>query len=485
MSNYQHPDDINLKNLHKSMVYTEDGKPAVRVLSNIQGDISIEGDVNIPGEVTVKNPDGESLSVSGEVTVDGDVNVTGSVGVTYDDSEALSAFSRLRTAGTRLLGEFRNHYGTTGLIDILTHFEGSGSQTVNLPNNNTTIHVTTANGDRAVRQSRQYHPYIPGTTTMGIISFVFGATKPNLQQSVGLYDDSNGIFLRMNGSTPELVIRKSGVDDQVVTQQNWSVDKFDGEGKSGINLDFTKAQILIIDYQWLGVGRVRVGFNVGGRIFYAHYFKNANVAEEPFMNQPSLPVRWEIKNTGTTTSNSTMMCICFAVYTEGSEAETGFENTISNGTTPVTLSNNDPRVILAVKLKDTVNGIPVRALARLKDWQVLTSENIRYRVLIIPDQTFFTTTPTWTDVPSVGWCEYSTNLALNTFTPDPSIVLFDGYASPGKNKAETEQFTIENRSAAIHQNFDATDSLVFVVQAQRLTNQTTTVYSSLNWIEVK
>jgi hypothetical protein len=54
-SNYVHPQESNLLNVHKAMEYLDDGRPALRVKSNIQGDITITGDVTIPGTVTVSS----------------------------------------------------------------------------------------------------------------------------------------------------------------------------------------------------------------------------------------------------------------------------------------------------------------------------------------------------------------------------------------------------------------------------------------------
>jgi hypothetical protein len=53
MSNYVHPQESNLLNIHKAMEYLDDGKPALRVKSNIQGDITITGEVTIPGTISV------------------------------------------------------------------------------------------------------------------------------------------------------------------------------------------------------------------------------------------------------------------------------------------------------------------------------------------------------------------------------------------------------------------------------------------------
>lgn len=95
-TNYVHADESNLLNIHKAMDYTGDGEPALRVLSNIQGDITIAGDVTIPGIVTVTNTDDDPLfththlydendaeyTATNPLTIDGTVTVNQPVAVT-------------------------------------------------------------------------------------------------------------------------------------------------------------------------------------------------------------------------------------------------------------------------------------------------------------------------------------------------------------------------------------------------------------------
>jgi hypothetical protein len=359
---------------------------------------------------------------------------------------------------------------------------------VNLAQTHTLINVTTANGSRALRQSRKYHSYIPGTTNLAFVSFTFGEAKDNLQQMVGLFDDSNGIFLRLNQATPQMVIRKGGVDTEIVNQSSWNVDTLDGLGSSGINLDFTKSQILIIDYQWLGVGRVRTGFVVNGQIIYTHYFTHANSITEPYMYQPSLPVRWEIVNTAETLGNSSMMCICYGVYTEGSEVDTGFDNSVSTGTTAVNLGTGSDEIkgILAIRLKNTVNGRPNRATVRLKDWEVVTSLTAQYKVMILQTSADLAGTPVWADATPTGWCEYTTNFSLATTpTPPNAVILFDGFATGGSNRGESTFMATDNRSSAIYQNYDSTDSMILAVVGYRIPNDNAAMRASLNWVEIK
>jgi len=541
-TNYVHSFEPNTNDLVHAMDYTEDGKPAIRVLSNIQGDITIEGDVTIPGEVTVVNSDddplfththiydendveysaanpltidgtvtvnqpvavtdnGGSLTVDGSVSVSnfpatypitdngGSITVDGNVSISFNDSANNTAFGRLRTANTRLLGEFRNQYGTMGPVEIVTKFETGGTQTVNLAEAHTLINVTTTAGSRAVRQSRKYHPYIPGTTNLTFVTFTMGTAKANLQQMAGLFDDLNGIFFRMNGSTPEMVIRKGGVDNEIAAQSSWNVDRLDGTGASGINIDFTKSQIFVVDYQWLGVGRVRVGFSVNGRVYYTHYFTHLNELTGPYMFQPSLPVRWEIKNTGTTASVSSMMCICFSVYVEGSDFETGFDNSVSTGSTAITLAAppNNIKGILAIRLKNTVNGQPNRAVARIKDWELVSSLTAQYKVMILQGIADLEGTPVWADATPTGWCEYTTDFRLaNPPSPANAVVLFDGYAVGGVgNRPQRSGFTSDNRSSAIYQNYDSTDSMILAIVAYRIPNDNSVMRAALNWIETK
>lgn len=536
-TDYVHADEPNLLNIHKALDYTTDGEPALRVLSNIQGDITIEGNVTIPGEVTVTTdadnplyththiytPNDEQVSDTNPFavnvfnfpatqTVDGTVNigtmpsvtvnqpvavtdnngsltVDGNVSISFNDTANNTAFGRLRTAGTRLLGEFRNQYGTMGPVEIVSKFETGGTQTINLAGAHVLLNVTTTAGSRALRQSRKYHPYIPGTTNLTFVTFTFGTAKTNLQQMVGLFDDLNGIFFRMNGNTPEMVIRKGGVDNEVVAQSLWNVDKLDGTGASGIDIDFTKSQIFVVDYQWLGVGRVRVGFSLNGRVYYTHYFTHLNELTEPYMYQPSLPVRWEIKNTGTTASVSSMMCICFSVYVEGSDAETGFDNSVSNGTTAVTLAAapNNIKGILAIRLKNTVNGQPNRAVARVKDWEIVSSLTAQYKVMILQGIADLEGTPVWADATPTGWCEYTTDFRLaNPPSPANAVVLFDGYAVGAVgNRPQRTGFASDNRSSAIYQNYDSTDSMILAIVAYRIPNDNAAIRASLNWVETK
>jgi len=129
----------------------------------------------------------------------------------------------------------------------------------------------------------------------------------------------------------------SAVDTRVV-QSSWNLDIMDGTGPSGINLDFTKCQIFFIDLEWLGVGRVRLGFVIDGIPAYCHEFNNANNKAEVYMTTPNLPVRYEIINTNTTASLTTMDAICCSVMSEGGHNPREIIRSVDNGITSKSMS---------------------------------------------------------------------------------------------------------------------------------------------------
>ena len=81
---------------------------------------------------------------------------------------------------------------------------------------------------------------------------------------------------------------------QRIPQSQWNIDKCDGTGPSGYNLDLNKMQMLYIDYSWYGAGAIRYGFkNQKGEIIYAHRLPNANLRTEAYMRSGNLPSRYE------------------------------------------------------------------------------------------------------------------------------------------------------------------------------------------------
>jgi hypothetical protein len=90
-----------------------------------------------------------------------------------------------------------------------------------------------------------------------------------------------------------------------------------GFGPSRVSLDLTKAQILFMEFEWLGVGSAKVGFAIDGQFITVHQFNHANIINKVYMTTATLPLRYEIENIATTESSSSFRQICASILSNG------------------------------------------------------------------------------------------------------------------------------------------------------------------------
>ena len=272
---------------------------------------------------------------------------------------SLDAFGRLRVANPYTLFDSQNRYQKDPQFsEALT---GSATVTYVADESSVDMAVTTASGDKAVRQTYRVFPYQPGKSLQVLATFVMNTGKTNLRQRVGYFNTDNGVFFQVSGTTNSFVLRTntSGTpsDARTVNQTDWNGDKLDGTGASGLTLDVSKAQILYMDFEWLGVGSVRCGFIIDGAFIVCHTFNNANDIDKVYMTTAILPVRYEIENTGAAASASTMTQICSTVISEG-----GYQQ-VSALTwarmTAVMIATTTFQPMVSIRLKSTALGAVV------------------------------------------------------------------------------------------------------------------------------
>jgi hypothetical protein len=229
------------------------------------------------------------------------------------------AFGRLRMSQPLTLFDSQNRYGKDAQFS--ESLAGSATSTHLANESSVRMRVTSASGDEVVRQSKRVFPYQPGKSLLTFCTFSMAAGETNLRQRVGYFNTNNGVFLQQENDQLSFIIRTytggSASDTRKVVQADWNGDKLDGSGASGITLDETKTQILFIDFEWLGVGSVRCGFIIDGQFIVAHTFHNANSLSSVYMQTAILPIRYEIKATGTISGTKDMKQICSTVISEG------------------------------------------------------------------------------------------------------------------------------------------------------------------------
>lgn len=292
--------------------------------------------------------------------------------ISFPDA-ATGAFGRLRTSGVLTLYEATCVYG-------LNERQWSGKATgagasISHNTNRASVDmvVGTASGEKTTRQSRRHIAYEPGKSALIFATAVMGAKKSNVEQRIGYFDDDNGLFFEQDGTDLKVVRRTktsgSAVDNAVI-QDNWNLDTMDGNGPSGVNIDTSKTQIFVIDFQWLGVGRVRMGFDIAGKVVYCHEFLHANVLDVVYMSNPNLPVRYEIENTGVAASATTLEQICAQVGAEGLTPPRVAPYAGDRGGRTVSL-NTTFKPVISIRLKSGSLGRYVK----LKDFYVVTTTN--------------------------------------------------------------------------------------------------------------
>jgi len=262
--------------------------------------------------------------------------------VTFDGTNT-DAFGRLRVSNPVTLFDSQSRFNADIHYSYVT--QDGGTTSFNTNQSSVSMNVTTTSNSTAVAQTFRVFPYQPGKSLLIYQTFVMNAAKTGLRQRVGYFSAYNGVYLEQGANGVTFVIRTytgGSVDDtRYVAQANWNGDKLDGLGPSGITLDLTKTQILWFDIEWLGVGNVRCGFIINGQYIVCHTFQNANQATSTkvYMQTATLPLRYEISNTGATASNSSMTMICSTVISEGGYEQVNAQNIARPSGNGVTIAN--------------------------------------------------------------------------------------------------------------------------------------------------
>lgn len=321
------------------------GNVAVSSLGNV--DISgTELPVTVVGNVSVTQATSPWV-VSGNVNAQVSGSVTSSFGSTNVD-----AFGRLRVSNPYTLFDSKTRYYDHGQFSNTT--SGTANVVYSANSSSYDLNVGTASGDKVYNQSFLNFMYQPGKSLLVFESFCLNPKKANLRQRVGYFTWQNGIYFQVAGAAVDgtdkaFVIRSSSsgtIVENVVYQSAWNGDPLDGTGASGITLDITKVQIFWCDIEWLGVGSVRCGFVVDGQLITCHTFNHANTADIPgetdntttYMTTGTLPLRYEIENTGATDGNSRLRQICQTVLSEGGFADSTSVETAGTGTNNISLT---------------------------------------------------------------------------------------------------------------------------------------------------
>lgn len=310
----------------------------------------------------------------------------------FRDGPALDAFNRQRVTEIETLFDGKLLFDDAPLFWDDKETSGTGtSSTHSTAHAMSTMGVGTAAGTR-VRQTFMRFNYQSGKSQLVMMTGVIGdgGGGTGIIRSSGIFDDDNGVFFRDNEGVTEVVIRSSvtgSAVDNNIAQADWNLDTLDGsrssDNPSGATLDISKVQIFVIDFEWLGSGRVRMGCVTGGTTAYVHEFLHTNINALVYMSTPNLPLRYEISNDGTGVA-STLGAICNTVISEGGTSDLGSLRWASTaGAEVVTNAENSIFAVLGIRLKSTHLAAAVKLISAALQLQT-ASEYAEWMLIFNP-----------------------------------------------------------------------------------------------------
>jgi hypothetical protein len=409
------------------------------------------------------------------------INMNGTTPVSIGGTN-VDAFGRLRVSNPFTLFDSSHRYSDNNLWTSAT--TGTAAATFVAVEGLINLTVGTASGDQIVRETTKVFSYQPGKSLLVMNTFIMGTAKANLRQRVGYYGQDNGFYVERDGTTVYLVERSlvtGATTNTRVAQEDWNQDTLDGSGSaanpSGLTLDMSKSQILYMDIEWLGLGTVRMGFIINGSFVPAHNFDHANLTTTTYITTASLPMRYEMTNTGITASASTLKQVCSTAISEGGYTLAGLQQSIGTPiTSPTSLTTAGTYYpVISIRLKTT----RLDAIVILTALSILAlTNNVNYEWRVVASGT--TTGGTWTSAGTSSGVEY--NITGTSFTG--GRILASGYTQ-GSNQGST---TIDILKEALfsfqleRNGLTATPyELTLIASAS---SNSATIHASMDWEEI-
>lgn len=407
-----------------------------------------------------------------------------------EDDAFSDGFGRLRVSQVDTQGEIKQLYDNLPLsLSQVTN--GTATITHNLGDANTTI-TTSSNGDYGIAQTKRRFNYQTGKSLERYSTYYDMDSETGIVKMFGYFSSStsapyntnyDGFWLEASGGTHYWVTSKTGTETSRVARADW-YDSLDGGGPSG--LDFSDLDGNIIencDFEWLGLGRLRIFIIHGGIKYRVHEVDFVNGSKRRtvggwitidanfkgvYMASPNQPLRWEVRQTAQGVSSSTTF-VCSSVGSEGAINRVGKEGGIDdNGTHLNANSTSNWYYAIGMRLKST----HLDSVVDLIDTSLLsvTNDNFLYRIYFNPT---YNGSVTYTDIANYS-VQYGLGTLSNTISAGTILA-----AGTGAQRV-SEKARISN-SIKLGADIDGTrDEIVIAVKPLSASMD---IYRTINWIE--
>jgi hypothetical protein len=334
--------------------------------------------------------------------------------------------------------------------------------------------VTSTLNSEVSYQSKNVMRYIPGRNSGLAGAYKLSPLTTGIRTRYGIFAPSDGAYFETDGTEMYCVVRTSSsgsIVENRVPRSLWNGDKLDGNGRSEIDIDLTKQQLIYIEYEWYGAGEVKYYFVIDGRKRLIHTTSHANHISVPWSSTPFLPIRMEIKNTGGVAGTHTIHVGSTSHLSEGSSE---YEGAVNSLTTPIggisTTSANTFYPILNFRLKSD----SLRAVVVPLSFQVATLDNTSVFYKILKNPTL--TGASWADTINP---EPVTQYDFSSTAFSGGVEVYSGFAITA---GAAPIIFDKGVNTQIGRTSMGTASDIFTIVAAT-TNANKKVVASINWLE--
>ena len=283
----------------------------------VYGDVGISGNVlgvasNVAVVASALNFSGNLAGITANVVVFGNLSFGSGGSVTYASNAlgisntsdvyldgANDPFDRMRIASPVHVLTCQVMNGDPDLV-FSRRVLGAGNVTYVLNYGCYRLNVATTSGTAGL-ESRIRGVCPQGATMVSrqVFKFASNNASAGVSQRVGYFDDSDGHFLLLNAGNVSFATRSSATGAVVETQypqSSWNVNKMNGTGYLGANVNFLTQQVLVTSFG-VGAGVLKFGFVVGGSVMVAHTVSSTGSFPFPLAANSTLPLRWDVQAT--------------------------------------------------------------------------------------------------------------------------------------------------------------------------------------------
>lgn len=385
---------------------------------------------------------------------------------------ALDAFGRLRTSDCFTTFNYYPSAMTTNTtldIDVWVSGQTGGAQSYN-SFNYINMPISGSGVTYSYRTTKQPMIYQPGKSRLIFMTGVLMTTVP---PSSGTAFSHMGIFTLDSASPPAVTQGTYLLTDGInlywkdvlqgpivesVIQSSWNIDTFNGNGPSGKTLTIANAAetlLIVIDQEWLGVGRIRCGFIIDGVIYYAHQFLHNNMTIQ-YTNTPRLNLSYYIVGS----SANSMRQMCSTNIIEGGYFTTGRLNTAyTNLANFITVSTISEYVLLAMRIQSSFQYATFFIKAVNIFFSGSATEYAQYKIQLFSTNgsigALTGAAPAFSVLPNSSIEYYSGNGTVAVSTP--GIIINSGYLDKSSNSNIS---LTDFDSLQTHQLFTKYDTLI-------------------------